>query len=415
MMTPISLRAPARSAAALIVLLFLSACSIAPYRPEPFAEQALLERASTQRTDGIEISAYAPSADETAKWFGAPLFKRAIQPVWLKVQNDSHLPLRLTHYSIDPAYFPPLEVAYIHRKRFSKQGWLDMEAYLYGLSLPRRIEGGTTASGFVFTNLSEGTKAFNVDLFYVDDALEEHRFTFFLQVPGFRPDHADIDFFSLYEEKEVQDTDLNGLHRVLEALPCCSTDRTGGGAGKPINIVLIGKGSTLLQSLLRAEWSETSYQKNETYLAAADYLFERPPDAIFRKRRGKTTDRSELNLWLAPILWEGQPIWLAQFKHAIGRRFEIEEVFLGTRMDPDVDDGRSYLLQNLWYAQALKAFARSQTGKLVPKGAPVLNFRNNPYFTDGYRFIMWLSDKPVALDDIQLINLDESPVEAKEP
>ena len=405
-----------RTVTVLALSLTLAACSTAPYRPEPLDVPSLEERSSSQQRGLLEVSAFTPGAEEAAKIFGAPLYKRGIQPVWLKIENNTGLAVRMAHYSVDPDYFTPLEVAYMQRRRFSRQGHRDMEAYLHSLSIPRRIAHGETASGFVFTNLSQGTKAFNVDIFYTEGQPDHDRFTFFLQVPDFRPDHADVDFKSLYEASAIQNVDTDGLRQALKDLPCCSTDQTGSGDGKPINIVLVAKGSTLLQALLRAGWSETTYEKDATYLSAADYLFGRPPDAIFRKNRGKTTERSELNLWLAPLRWENDHgVWMAQFKHAIGRRFEIEEVFLGTRMDPDVDDGRNYLLQDLWYAQSLKWLAQSRTGKEIPPESPAFNFRDNPYFSDGYRFVMWLSDEPVALNDAQLLVWDEAPRPEAEP
>ncbi len=45
---------------------------------------------------------------------------------------------------------------------------------------------------------------------------------------------------------------------------------------------------------------------------------------------------------------------MGQIKHAIGQRYKINEIFFGSAQDPDVDDGRNFLLQNLWYSQSLK-------------------------------------------------------------
>ena len=392
----------------MLLLLLLTACSNAPYRPQAVDDETLLSRSVTQQADNISVSAFAPGAIETEQIFGAPLYERGIQPVWLQIRNDSPTPLRFAPYSVDAEYFPPLEVADIQRKRFSKQGWKDMQEYLYYRSLPRRIDVGQTVSGYIFPTLVEGTTAFNVELFRVSQAPEAEQFTFFLEVDGFKPDHADVDFHSLYTEDVITDVDIDGLRRLLTEMPCCSTNRDGSGNGKPVNIVLVGKGRTLLQALLRAHWSETQYDKDENYLAAADYLYGRPPDAIFRKKRGRATDRSELNIWLAPIRSNGQPVWLAQFKHAIGRRFEIEEVFLGTQMDPDVDDGRNYLLQDLWYSQALSWLGLSFSGTPVTRDNPRYNFRNNPYFTDGYRHVMGLSDTPVSIDSTELLFWDDA-------
>ena len=106
-----------------------------------------------------------------------------------------------------------------------------------------------------------------------------------------------------------------------------------------------------------------------------------------------------MSLWLAPLRTDGKAVWIAQIKHAIGRLYQINEIFFGSAQDPDVDDGRNFLLQNLWYSQTLEAVAYSKTGKVVPMENPATDFNDNPFFTDGIRIVMWLSDDPVALQD----------------
>jgi hypothetical protein len=94
----------------------------------------------------------------------------------------------------------------MHKKHFSEQGWLDMEQYLYANGLPRQIAPRQTVSGFVFTHARKGTKAFNLDIFYTSAEPEWETFTFFVEVPGFVPDHAAVDFAG-------HEGDLRG-HRV---------------------------------------------------------------------------------------------------------------------------------------------------------------------------------------------------------
>ncbi|MEO2179741.1 MAG: hypothetical protein ABGW86_00485, partial [Candidatus Poseidoniia archaeon] len=65
----------------------------------------------------------------------------------------------------------------MHKKHFSKQGWMDMEEYLHETAMPRIIESGETVSGFVYTNASAGTKSLNVDVFYTGKESEFEQFT----------------------------------------------------------------------------------------------------------------------------------------------------------------------------------------------------------------------------------------------
>ena len=384
---------------ALLVLIMLAACSVTPYKYQPLEDFRVEQRAITQEQGTFRVRASVPSREEAEKIFGIPIYKRGIQPVWLEVTNNGPDRARFVLSSVDDDYFSPFEVAYMHKKYFSRQGWMDMEKYFYNSAMPRMIAAGETVSGFVFTHETNGTKTFNVDLFHATREASYEEFTFFVQVPGFAPDHATVKFEELYEIHEIQDLDSDGLRNALLESPCCTTNRDGTGQGQPVNVVLVANGLEVLQSLLRAGWLETSYEKDDNYLNKVNYLYGRPPDAVFRKSRGKSSERNELSLWMAPLRADGMEIWMGQIKHAIGQRFKINEIFFGSAQDPDVDDGRNFLLQNLWYSQSLSALAYSLTGKVVPMEKPEVDFNNNPFFSDGIRIVMWLSGDPVSLQE----------------
>jgi hypothetical protein len=384
-----------------LVLAGLQACAVAPYEPGIPEPPSMTERATVLQQNAFTVRASVPGEQEAETIFGFPIYARGIQPVWLEIRNDSPTRARFILTSVDDDYFSPFEVAYMNKKYFSKQGWMDMEKFLYRNAMPRMIAAGGTASGYVYTHVEPGTKNINVDIFHAADDSRHEEFTFFLEVPGFVPDHADVDFKQLYTQEEITDTDPKGLKTLLETLPCCFSDRSGDGNGQPANIVLVGPGLNVLRALIRAGWSETSYEKDDNYLNNSNYLFDRPPDAVFRKSRGKTTERNELSLWLAPVRVDGEPVWFGQVRHAIGRRFDIGELFFGTALDPDIDDGRNYLLQNLWYNRSLLAFAYSDTLPVVPANDPATDFNGNPWFSDGVRIVMWVSGEPVSLNAVR--------------
>ncbi|MBT8058011.1 MAG: LssY C-terminal domain-containing protein, partial [Gammaproteobacteria bacterium] len=221
------------------------------------------------------------------------------------------------------------------------------------------------------------------------------------------PDHAEIDFKTLYSSDTVEDLDRDSLRAWISDLPCCTTDRSGVKQGWGIEVFLVSPGRDLLQALLRAGWSETSYERNDAYLDSADYLFGRPPDAVFRKGRDRVIERNELALWMAPARVDGKPLWVAKLKHPVGRRYEIGELFLTVRLDPDVSEGRNYLLQDFWYAQSLAAYAWSTTGKVVTEDQPERDFRKNEWFADGARLVMWISGPPLDLTEVEAIEWDQ--------
>lgn len=392
---------------ALTLVLGLGACSALPYRHGALEDSTLVERAQQQQKGALLVRAAVPSFEEAERLFGIPLRSRGIQPVWLEIVNTGEDRARFAPYSVDPDYFPPHEVAYMYRKRFSQQGWQDMERRLHELSMPRQIAAGATVSGFVFTHQHPGTKAFNVDVHYVEGDGSDAHFMFFINVPDFVPDHAGVDFANLYAPGDILDLDEAGLRETIAASPCCATNRAGVGQGRPVNLVLVAPGKDLLQALLRAGWEETSYVRDEDYLEATEYLFGRPADAVLRQRRGRKTDRNELHLWLAPWRHEGTPVWIGQVRHAIGRLFEFQELFLGVQLDPDSAEGRNFLLQNLWYSQSLLSYAWSASGLDVPESAPIQDFLGREFYTDGMRLVLWVSGDTVALTDARSRHWDQ--------
>jgi hypothetical protein len=381
-----------------VVSLAIASCSTAPYRYEPLESFAVVERALTQQQGAFTVRASVPGKQEAERLLGFDVYDSGIQPIWLEITNSSDVRARLILSSIDPDYFPPYEVAWVHRKQFSKQGWRDMEHYLHSSALPRQIGPRQSVSGYVYTHPSTGTKAFNLDIYSADENASYEQFTFFIEVPGFVPDHREVDIWNLYATDEIRDVDTDGLRALLSGIPCCTSSRDGSEDGRPAQLFFVATGRDLLRSLLRAGWNETSYARDETYLAGADYLFGRPPDGIFRSGRDRKSERAELSMWLAPIRVEGKPLWVGQFKNAIGRHYAIGELFLGVALDPDTNEGRNFVLQDLWYAQALQHWAWSSTGRQVPRDSPAQDFHGNPWFSnDIYRIVVWISGKPIAM------------------
>jgi hypothetical protein len=70
------------------------------------------------------------------------------------------------------------------------------------------------------------------------------------------------------------------------------------------------------------------------------------------------------------------------------------------KIDPDVDETRSYLIQDLWYSQGLEQFAFVNGVGEAPIDAPRANLTGDPYFTDGLRAVLWLSSQPVAFEKV---------------
>ena len=106
--------------AALCILLGTILWGCATFNPQPIDEVPFRERAETQTEDGVRVTAAVLSAGETEALFGRPLYKRAIQPVWLEIENNSRHRIWFPKMSVDRNYFTPLEVANMYHSPFSK-------------------------------------------------------------------------------------------------------------------------------------------------------------------------------------------------------------------------------------------------------------------------------------------------------
>jgi len=384
----------------------LSACAAQTYHHQSTNSFPVRERAVIQTEGDVRILASVPGADEAAAIFGIPVYERGIQPVWLEIVNNTPERLRFAPTALDPKYFSPLEVSYMHRKGFTKEALAQMDRRFHGSAMPRQIPAGATRSGYVFTHTSPGTKSFNIDLFGADS---DYSFAFFITVPDFVPDHAEVDFHSLYPPEEVHDYELVEFHNGLADLPFITTDKSGQQTGLPVGTVIVGDGADVLKALLRAGWYESPRILDTDQGMKGHYLFGRAPDAVFRIQRSGKRDRNRLYLWLAPLRVDGKLVWLAQVTHFIGQRTQLEQVIFGERVDPNIDDGRDYLVQNLWYSQSLGQFAWLARNDAIPIENAQLDFNGFEYFTDGYVNVIWVSGEPISLLETRRLSWDNPP------
>ncbi|UCH23120.1 MAG: LssY C-terminal domain-containing protein [Deltaproteobacteria bacterium] len=400
----------------LICLLTFYGC--ATFNPRPIAEVPFKERAQTQVKNNIRVTAAVFSAEESEAVFGVPLYKKGIQPVWLEIENKDEERVWFAPVGTDPDYFAPLEIAYIHRLSFNKKANQQMERLFHDKAMRGRIDPGSVRSGFVFTNLDMGTKAFNVDLVGEDNQVRI--FTFLIPVPGLKVDYREVDFDNLYTQKEIVSHDTTSeFRKALEALPCCTTNAEGTRMGDPVNVVIIGYGRDILQVLRRSGWDETAAisETESTFRfpwafrytpVKPLYLFGRHQDDAFRKARATINERNQLRLWLSPLVYQGKNVWIGQISRII-RRFAWEKF----RIEPNVDEARSYLLQDLWYSMGLLRFGFVKGMDVVTISKPRKSFHDDDYFTDGHRMVIWVSSDPTSLSKVEYLEWEEPLLERR--
>jgi len=389
------------------------------FEPRPPEDINFRERAQTQTDGNFRVTATVLSADETQKVFGFALYKKGIQPIWLEIENMDDEPIWFLPFSVDPDYFPPLEVTYPYHRTFNSQYNDQIDRYFLKQTMGLHLPPESVRSGFVFTNLDLGTKNFNVDLVGEDN--QPHTFTFFIPVPGLRSDHQDVDFDNLYSAAEMKSYTQDGFRKALKNLPCCVTSDDGTQLGAPINLVIVADGLDLLRVLIRSGWNETAAAQNDSsskktistdipqdmrYKPMAPlYYYGRQQDASFREPRMGRFERNQLRLWLSPLRVEGQDVWVGQVSRDFGEQSSAKA---GHKID--LDEVRSFLLQNLWYAQGIKKYGFVKgAGAVSSISQPKTTFEGTTYITDGYRVIIWLSSDAVPLTDVEFVDWEHPP------
>jgi len=352
---------------------------------------AFITRAQVRDKNDVLVKAAVPDAAETLSLTGLDLYAQGIQPVWLSVKNKGDQVQWLVHKSIDPDYFSPLEVAYMNRGPFTKAARTELDRWFWESGIGRIISPGETAEGFVYSHLSPGLKGFNVEVVSTDSAVD---MTFFIALPGFRPDYMDVDFQELYRQDqllELSDADL--LQPDVYHEPCRSSSAQGVEDGLPLGLLLVGDGQTVHRALFRAGWSETSADDPTTATAREQFYRGRPPDGVFVKSRADGSEHRQLRIWAAPIRAEGVPVWWAQAVNLL-------DTGEPPSADPDIDSAQSYAVQSFWYGQSLKMVGSVRCAEPVSLADPLISFTQEPFFTDGMRTILWLSESPVAIDEV---------------
>ena len=88
---------------------------------------------------------------------------------------------------------------------------------------------------------------------------------------------------------------------------------------------------------------------------SALYVFGRPQDIGLQKARDTIHERNHLRLWLSPVRFRGEAVWIGAISRDIGVFFTTRAWNLTTHaIDPEVDEARDYLVEDIATAQALR-------------------------------------------------------------
>lgn len=425
------------------------------YGPD-LSERGFLSRAQTQTGELAEVTLAAPDPDESASLFGVPLARKGVQPVHLRITNRSGTPLRLQMVAIDRAYFTPVEAAAVSRfsllKRMLAMGamaWLilpflivipsrlvtawranrRMERLFRSVALRLRpLPPGATVEGFVFATYGAGTREITVRLLGAGGSLSRvtdaggaesgvapaqptAEFVFSVPIAGIKADHLRRDFSRIHATTGIQECSLDELSVRLRSVPVATTNRRGTGSGDPMNLVVIGEYDTIL-SAFAGGWDETEaitaatcLKTARAFLLGSEYRYSpvsslyvdgRSQDLALQRVRDSINERLHLRLWLAPLRFDGVPVWVGQVSRDIGVRFTHRTWNLTThRIDPDVDESREYVVEALLDARRVHAVGYVDGVGACEAASPRRNLTGDPYYTDGRRAVIYLSTEKV--------------------
>jgi len=410
-----------------------------------------MARAQTQAGAAAVVTVAVLTGAEARRFFGVDLGRRGIQPVFLRIENRSPAAVRLQMVSIDRNYFTPLEAAAVSHfsvfrrlSAFGLMGWLflplltlvplklitawinngRMDDFFRERSFPFGAIGpGQTAEGFVFTTLDLGTKEVHVrltELGRIEQTIADSRagkvagepavaadFRFTVTVPGIVADYVDRDFSRLRPASAVEDCTVGTLVTRLEAMPATTMNAAQSRPGDPVNLVLIGDFETLLSGFA-ARWDEsesitiaTCWKTVRAFLWGSTYryspvsplhLFGREQDIALQRTRHSINERLHLRLWITPLAFGGRPVWVGQVSRDIGVRFTTQVWNLTThRIDPNVDESRDYLIEDLTLAGRVAAAGYVGGLSACDRAAPRRNLTGDPYYTDGKRAVILLA------------------------
>jgi LssY C-terminus len=391
------------------------------YPAAPISQIDFLKRAETKTENDITVTVAVLTIDESEKIFGVDLFKKGVQPVWVEITNDTDHDLVFLPISLDPDYFAPNEVAFLYQGLFNGgmvHPQLSKRFNDYGFELSK-ILPGETENGFVYTNFDPGIKYVNISLFS-EEKIES--FIFYIVLYDALEEYDDIDFDIIYSTDEYTSySNENDFIEFIKNLPCCIKTRDTKAEAYPINIVFIGDDEDVFSALIRRGWDVTEpYSDLWKNMNAKEYFssplfgttpmenlfyFGRTQDVSLQKTRkrkkGTVRQRSEIRIWLAPVKYKGKSVWVGSTTRDIGTDVNKISDFLTKKIDPDLNETRSYIGEDMILSQNVKKIGWIRTLEPSTEDSPNVNYKGQTWWADGLTLVLLFDETPTSISDIE--------------
>ena len=384
------------------------------FNPDPSADATFIARAQQKSVPGIKVSVSALGEQESRQSFGEELAKYNIQPLWLSIDNETDEPLAFLPIAMDADYYSPYEVSYRFHGAFTFAANRARDAFFLERQIATVLPPHSTTTGFVYGELDAGIKYAHT---VIGGKNRLETFDFALPVPGPSFVGSGVSAERIYPRQKIEDLELDSLRTTLAEHRCCTTNAAATRNGDPLNIVIveskrdpiipfIARGWHLARTLDVASAIETAraFLFREAFLTSPVsplYAFGRREDVVLQKARSTINERVHARFWLAPYTFEGRRIWIGQVSRDIGVRLTTQTWNLTThKIAPDVDFDRAYLLQDLVMSGFVERYGYVDGVGFAPASAPRPNLTGDPYYTDGLRAVIFLSDQIKPLENI---------------
>ena len=394
------------------------------FNPDLSDDTEFIARAQQKSASGITVSASALGRQESRRSFGEDLGKYDIQPIWLSIKNDTDDQLLLLSIATDPNYYSPYEVSYRFHGAFSPVANHARDQFFLQRQMPNILAPHSLTKGFMYGVVDAGVKYARI-LIARNSRIDA--FDFALPVPGPAFVGTSVSAETIYPKQRIEDLDLDTLRVKLAEYPCCTTNGDATRDGDPLNLAVVESDRDSVIPFIAREWHLTQKLDAESILETVRafvlrdeyltspvsplYVFGRQEDLALQKARSTINERTHARLWLTPYTFESRRVWIGQVSRDIGVRLTDQTWNLTThKIGPDVDFDRLYLLQDLLMSGFVERYGYVTGVHAATETAQRINLTGDPYYTDGLRLVVFLSNQMTTLTEAKRLPWESPPI-----
>ena len=398
------------------------------FNPDQDGDASFIARAQQKSASGIKVNASALGTRESQQHFGENLAKYDIQPVWLSIENGTDEQLVFLPIATDPDYYSPYEVSYKFHGALSFAANRARDQFFLEHQIASILPPHSTTAGFMYGVLDTGVKYAHI---VIAGNGRVETFDFALPVPGPAFVGTNIRADNIYPNIKIDDLQLDSLRTTFAKQTCCTKNSDGTRDGDPLNLVIVESKQNPIVSFAARGWhlarqldvasaidTARAFIFRDEFLTSPVsplYAFGRKEDLALQKARSTISQRVHARFWLTPYTFEGRRIWIGQVSRDIGVRLTDQTWNLTThKIAPDVDFDRTYLLQDLLMSGFVERYGYVGGVGPAPASAPRRNLTGDPYYTDGLRAVIFLSNQTTSIGKIERLPWDVPPLPREE-